>query len=109
MTSIPFTSRRGLCAVESISCLAPRASRLRLAAARLDLLLGRVLLGRRVDHRAQQLGVGLVPVGGVAPPGAVPRMDAGLVRAFMVVARGPDRLEYAVHAEGLDARGVDIQ
>src|SRR5512132_2473830 len=69
MTSMPFTSRRGAVAALGSALMTPRSLALLLfrAIALRDLLLGRVGLGRRLDHRPDDLHVGLVPVRGVAP------------------------------------------
>src|SRR4051812_25129997 len=72
-------------------------------------LLLRVLARRLLHHRPQQLVVGLVEPGRVAPVLAVPRVDAGRVRAAVVAARSPERLHDAFHAELLDARGIQGQ
>ncbi len=53
-----------------------------------DLLLRRVLVGRRLDHRLDDRLVGLVPVGGELPLAAVPGVDAGPRGAAVVGAAG---------------------
>src|SRR5215212_1055310 len=124
MTSMPFTSSSGFTSATVISlphpaCLVPHTSYLiphtsylfflRIALPHFDLLLRGVLLRGRVDHGAQHLHVGLVPVRRVAPLVAVPRVDAGLARAFVVHARGLDRLEHPLHAQRLHLGGVEVQ
>src|SRR5690349_9123050 len=100
---MPFTSSSGRMGVT----LMPLA---RLAAGdRRDLLLAGVLLGGGLDHRAQELRIRLVHVGRIAPLAAVPGMDARLVDAAMIAARGLDRVDDAFHPQRLDARGVEVQ
>src|SRR5437868_6901581 len=110
---MPFTSSNGFAAAafgsalkeapsSHASCLSPHLALLP-AILRRDLLLVRVLPRRRLDHRTQQLRIGLVEVRRVAPLLAVPGMDARLVQAGMVAAGGLERLDEALHAERLDA------
>src|SRR6185437_8063795 len=80
------------------------------AVARRELLLFGVLLRRRLDHRAEDLHVGLVAaVRHDVPLLAVPGLDHRGVRALVVLARRLDRLHEAGHAELLDHVGRDRQ
>src|SRR5437763_1432134 len=74
------------------------------AVARLDLLL-RAVLGRRVlDHRVEDAAIGGVVVGDDLPLLAVPLLDAGLVRALVILAGELHWRDHALEAELLDAR-----
>src|SRR5687767_10459778 len=101
---MPLTSSRGAVAAFGSALMSPSSFALLLfrAIARRDLLLGGVRLGRGLDHRAQDLHVGLVPVRRVAPVLAVPGVDAAAANALVVVAGGLERLDHVAEAERLD-------
>src|SRR5574337_871964 len=67
-----------------------------------ELLLDRVLVGGGLDHRLEDLLVGLVPVGTDAPLGAVPGLDACPGRSHVVDARGADRADHAGEAQRVE-------
>src|SRR6187455_120965 len=70
-----------------------------------DLLLRRVRLGGGLDHRPEDLHVGLVPVRRVAPVLAVPGVDPAPADAFVVAARRLQRLDHVAESERLDLAG----
>src|SRR5690349_8219551 len=98
MTSMPLTSRRTL---RSLMVLRSSGSTVG-GVASVQLLLGRVFLACRLDHRLDDLLVGLVPVGADVPLGAVPRLDARPARTHVVVARGADRPQHTREAERVE-------
>src|SRR5205823_2928243 len=73
------------------------------AVARRDLLVRRVLGRLILDHRVEDRQIGLVVAGDGLPLLAVPLLDAGLVRALVILARELDRLHHAFEAQLLDA------
>jgi hypothetical protein len=67
-----------------------------------QLLLGAVLLGRGLDQRADDLLIGLQPVGGPDELLAVPGVHAGPVGAQVVGAAGGDRAHHALEAQAVE-------
>src|SRR6266481_5778362 len=63
-----------------------------------DLLLGRVLCRRLLDHGRDHTDVAGVPVGRDLPVLAVPGLDASDARTLVVRARHLDRLQHALEA-----------
>src|SRR5215469_5022028 len=77
-------------------CYWPEPASVRHQAAGADLLLGRILGRRFLDHRQDHVVIGRVPVRGDVPILAVPGLDAAGAGAFVVRARHLDRLELAL-------------
>src|SRR5881394_548315 len=96
MTSMPFTSSMGV-------------SALLRAVPRRDLLLRGIGLRRGLDHRTQELGVGVDPIRRVAPALAIPRVDAAAVQALVIAAGGLERLDHVSESEPLDLRGIETE
>src|SRR5690349_10316795 len=69
------------------------------AVANLELLVGRVLRRRRLDHRFDDLLVGVVHAGLHVPLLSVPGLDAGRGAALVVDAGSADRRHEAGEAE----------
>src|SRR5258708_18044332 len=97
---------------EGRSCGLPsRVVRLRRLAAidRRDVLVLGVFGRGLLDHRAEELLVGLNPLGREAPLFAVALLDARLVHPRVVAARDRDRPRQAFEAELLQAIGGHLQ
>src|SRR5262245_40925697 len=74
-----------------------------------ELLLIRVLLGRRIDHRLDDLVVRRGPLADDGPLLAVPLLDAASARALVVRAAHLHRLKDALEAQLLDAVCRDVE
>src|SRR5262245_5939428 len=73
-----------------------------------DLLLGRVLRRRFLDHRPDHRHVGVDPVRLEHPLLAVPLLDARRARALVVEAGDLERAHQVLEAEELDRGGVEV-
>src|SRR5262249_24480454 len=109
MTSILATSRTWPgAALDAGATLMFRLALLR-AVARGDLLLRRVLLGRRLDQRLDDGVVAGGPVRDHVPLLAVPLVDAAQPRALVVGAGHLERADHALKAKLLDAVGGEVE
>src|SRR6478736_2507437 len=103
MTSMPLTSSKTMGALLAVSGLAV------LGRPTCQLLLRRVLVGRLLDHRLDDLLVGLQPVGAEVPLAAVPGVHTRPVGPEVVDAAGADRPHHAGEAQRVELLLVQRQ
>src|SRR5262249_38726806 len=99
MTSMPLTFNR------TFAALLMAAAPLRLAivgSATSELLLGHVLVRRRLHHRLEDRAVGFHEVGDETPLRTVPGLDADLGRALVIRARRGHRRQHAREAQRVE-------